>query len=254
MKKRLSLKILFTIALIIVLISFGMIESCKVRKKTDQEEYEKIVHQFFKLPVKGNPSFISPFWTARSTEDFEKAPIHIVEYADFLCPDCLYLEQQLRKLKKEFAGKINIAFQFFPLEGKCNNVVDKDRHPGACELSYYAAADPRKFKAIHDEIFDHFDLARTRAEWRKDLAKRYGVRGLAQETSVREMVDRIINTGREYEKTSDQYEYGIRSTPTMIINGRMVIGTFPYKQMQALFQALVEQHEDGKEFMENWVR
>ncbi len=59
----------------------------------------------------------------KSTERFEDAPIQIVEYADFLCPDCLYLAQQLDKLKKEFAGKINVAFQFFPLEGECNKVV-----------------------------------------------------------------------------------------------------------------------------------
>jgi len=62
-----------------------------------------------------------------------------------------------------------------------------------------------------------------------------------------------VNTGREYEKTSDKYDYGIRSTPTMIINGRMVIGTLPYEQMQAIFQALVDEHEERKNFMENWV-
>ncbi len=62
----------------------------------------------------------------------------VIEYVDFLCPDCLYLTQQLDKLKKEFEGKINIAFQFFPLDAQCNSVVDKNFHPGACELSYMA--------------------------------------------------------------------------------------------------------------------
>jgi len=66
-------------------------------------------------------------------------------------------------------------------------------------------------------------------------------------------VNVIISTVREYERTSDQYDYGIRSTPTMIINSRMVIGTLPYEQMRALFQALVEEHEGRKKFIENWV-
>jgi hypothetical protein len=73
---------------------------------------------------------------------------------------------------------------------------------------------------------------------------------------IRGLVHRIIETGREYEKTSDKYPYGIRSTPTMIINNRMVIGTLPYVQLRAIFQALAEQKERGGEkgFIEQWVQ
>jgi hypothetical protein len=64
----------------------------------------------------------------------------------------------------------------------------------------------------------------------------------------------MINTGAEYEKTSDRYSHGIRSTPTMILNGRMLIGTFPYEQMRAIFQALVDERERaGSKFIENWI-
>ncbi len=76
-----------------------------------------IVKQFYELPKVASPSFLSPYWSVKSTEKFEDAAIQIIEYADFLCPDCLYLSQQLDKLKKEFAGKINVVIQFFPLEG-----------------------------------------------------------------------------------------------------------------------------------------
>ncbi len=58
-------------------------------------------------------------------------------------------------------------------------------------------------------------------------------------------VQRLIETGREYDRTSDEYEHGIRSTPTMIINNRLVIGTFPDAQMRALFQALIDEAEEG---------
>jgi protein-disulfide isomerase len=253
MKKDFSIMSLFIVFLIISLAVFGVIEYFKVREAAQEAETQKLVNRFYRLPVKGYPSYISPYWTSRSTEVFEEAPIQIVVYMDFLCPDCLFLEQQLRQLKKEFAGKMNIAFQFFPLDGECNHVVDKDLHPGACELSYYAAADPNHFLTVHNEIFDQFEKARTSAEWRRDLAQKYGVYELAQDPSVREIVNRIIETGREYEKTSEKYEHGIRSTPTMIINGRMVIGTFPYEQMEALFQALVEEHEEKRDFIENWM-
>ena len=214
----------------------------------------RVVKEFYGLPTVATPSIISPHWTARSTENFEDAPIRIIEYADLLCPDCLYLVQQLDELKEEFAGKINIAFQHFPLEGKCNSVVEKDLHAGACDLHYIAAYDPDKFLQIHDEIFANFREAKTNEEWRADLARRYGVEAAPTDSATIELVHSVINTGMEYDKTSDRFAHGIRSTPTMIVNNRMIIGTIPMEQLRAIFQALVEEAEGGSRFMESWER
>lgn len=214
----------------------------------------RVVKEFYSLAEVPNPSLISPYWVAKSTERFEDAPIRVVEYVDFLCPDCLFLYKQLKLLKQEYKGKINIAFQFFPLDSQCNQVVEKNLHPGACDLSYMAAYDPAKFNAIHDEIFENFAKARN-PEWRAQLARKYGVEGALADPATRELVQRIINTGAEYEKTSDRYAHGIRSTPTMIINNRMVIGTLPYAQLKAIFESLLtEGKEPGQgRFLENWV-
>ena len=68
---------------------------------------------------------------------------------------------------------------------------------------------------------------------------------------------RLMETGKEHERTSDRYAFGIRSTPTMIINNRMIIGTLPTAQLRAIFQALVDQRggaEGGGRFLENWVQ
>ena len=212
----------------------------------------RVVKQYFSLPEVEWPSIISSYRTASATEDFHAAPIRIVEYADPLCSDCKYLHEQMSVLREEFKDHLNIAFQFFPLEAKCNDVVDKDKHPGACELSYMAAFDPEKFPAIIDEVFANFEEAKT-PEWRADLARRYGIEAATTDSATIEIVARQIATGAEYEKTSDQYEHGIRSTPTMIINNRMVIGTFPYEQLRAIFQALVDEAEGDTRFMEGWV-
>ncbi len=214
----------------------------------------RIVEQYINLPLVPNPSIISPFMTARATERFEDAPIRLIEYGDFLCSDCRYLNEQLDRLKEEFRGQINIAFQFFPLDAQCNRVVNKDKHPGACDLSYMAAYDPAKFAAIHDEVFANMTAAKDPA-WRADLARRYGVEAALADSATQALVLRMIQTGAEYEQTSERYAYGIRSTPTLILNNRMVIGTFPYEQLRAIFQALVNEHEQGDEgrFLENWV-
>ncbi|MBN1224123.1 MAG: thioredoxin domain-containing protein, partial [Candidatus Aminicenantes bacterium] len=115
-----SLKMLVTFACITAIGAYGMIAFHDAKKDAKAAVALRIVKQFRELPIVGNPSFISPYWTVRSTENFEDAPIQLIEFSDFLCPDCLFLTQELNKLKEEFAGKINIAFQFFPLEGKCN--------------------------------------------------------------------------------------------------------------------------------------
>jgi uncharacterized membrane protein/protein-disulfide isomerase len=250
-----SLKHLVTIAIVTLLGAYGMVLFHHARRDAQSGGVAaRVVTQYYNLAVVKPPSLISPYRTVQSTEKFEDAPIQIIEYADFLCPDCLFLTQQMGKLKEEFKGKINIAYQFFPLEARCNQVVEKDKHPGACDLSYLAAYDPAKFSQIHDEIFANFEKAKDPA-WRNALARKYQLEGALNDARTKELVQRIINTGNEYEKTSEKYSHGIRSTPTLIVNNRMIIGTLPYAQLRAIFQALVEEREKagGKRFLENWV-
>jgi protein-disulfide isomerase/uncharacterized membrane protein len=250
-----SFKLIVVFGIIAAAGAFDMIEYHNARKEAQMGTAVNIVKQFYELPKVASPSFLSPYWSVKSTDKFEDAAIQVIEYTDFLCPDCLYLSQQLEKLKVEFAGKINIAIQFFPLDGACNAVVPEkaNLHPGACEMTYIAAGNPARFAEMHDEIWANFNSRKDPA-WRAALAKKYGTEGAANDPALRELVKKIIDTGAEYEKTSDKYSHGIRSTPTVIINNRMIIGTLPYEHMKAIFQALVDEHEGGpKTFIENWM-
>ncbi|MGH9521350.1 MAG: thioredoxin domain-containing protein, partial [Terriglobales bacterium] len=248
-----SLKYLAVFAVLVATGAYAFREYHQQKKEAQSgSAAARVVEQYFNLPEVKNPSVVSPYWSVRGTGRFEDAPIRVVEYADFLCPDCLYLSKQIEQLKQEFNGKLNIAFQFFPLEAKCNTVVAKDLHPGACEMTYIAAAiGPEKFPAVHDEIFANFTSAKRNPAWRRDMARRYHVESAIADPALQQQVGQIIATGSEYEKTSDKFAHGIRSTPTLIINNRMVIGTFPSEQLRAIFQALVARSEQHK-FMENW--
>jgi uncharacterized membrane protein/protein-disulfide isomerase len=250
-----SIKLLVVFAVIASAGAYGMIEYHNARKTAQSGTSVSIVKQFFELPKVASPSVLSPYWSVKSTDKFEDAAIQVIEYTDFMCPDCLYLSQQLEKLKKDFAGKLNVVIQFFPLDGTCNTVVPEkaNLHPGACGLTYIAAGNPARFAEIHDEIWANF-ASRKDPAWRAALAKKYGTEGAASDPALQALVKRIIDTGAEYEKTSEKFSHGIRSTPTMIINNRMLIGTLPYDHLKAIFQALVEEQEGGpKKFIENWV-
>ncbi|NNE35717.1 MAG: thioredoxin domain-containing protein [Rhodothermales bacterium] len=247
-----SVKHVLVFAVMTVLGAYGIRDYHSVKKEAQSGGVAaRVVKQFYGLEEVGFPSMISPFWSVRSTSNFADAPIRIVEYGDFLCSDCLFLSDQLQQAKQEFAGKINIAFQHFPLDATCNDVVEKDKHPGACELAYLSSYDPEKFVAIHDEVFANFEAAKS-PEWRAALAERYGVRAALTDSATIALVQRMIQTGREYGQTSADYAYGIRSTPTMIVNGRMIIGTLPYEQLRSIFQALVDEAEGNPRFIEAW--
>lgn len=211
----------------------------------------RTVEEYFSLSRVKLPSLISPYWTARSTARFQDAPVNIIEYSDLICDNSLYVEQQLQRLEQDFKGKINVAWQFFPLEVKCNSVAAKNKHPGACEAAYLAAYDPAKFQQIHDDLLAHWEEA-TDPEWRHKLAQRYGVESGLDDATTQDLVHRIIQTGTEYERTSDQYPYGIRSTPTLILNQRMLVGTYSYAQLKAIVQRLVDEQQGSPRFMENW--
>lgn len=248
-----SLLHLVAFALLGLATAWGFAEYHDVRRDAQSGGASaRFVRQFYELPEVEWPSAISPFRTASATRRFEEAPIRIVEYADLLCSDCRILFEQMNRLKPEYEGKINVAFQFFPLDAACNDVVEKDKHPGACEISYIAAHDIDLFQTVHDRVFDNFESAKDPA-WRAELARELGLEEAVTDPVTIAAVQRLIETGREYERTSDQYEHGIRSTPTMIINNRLVIGTFPDAQMRALFDALIDEAEGGdRRFLENW--
>jgi len=251
-----SVKIAVVATVVLLVGAFGFREFYSAKKEAQMGGVAaKVVRQYYDLAVVGEPSFISPFWVAQATPRWEDAPIRVVEYADYLCPDCQFLHQQLTRFKAEFAGKINIAFQFFPLEGKCNQVVEKNLHTGACDLSLIAAHNAGLFPVLHEEIFANFQEAK-KPEWRTELMKRHGLEAALTDPATKEMIQRIIATGAEFEKTSEKFSHGIRSTPTIIVNGRMIIGTLPDAHMKAIFESLIAGEAKGAgggKFMENWV-
>lgn len=252
-----SIALLIALAVLTASGAFGFHLFYQAKQEAHIGRAMKAVKDFYELPYTHFPSRLSPAWIIRSTERFEDAPIHLVVYGDFLCPDCQFFARQLEKMQKTFPGKINAIFQFFPLENRCNQVVNKNLHPGACELAYIAAFvalhQPEKFSEIHHEIFANLRAARS-AEWRRDLASKYGAEEALIDPHIQNLVHQIIDTGKEYERTSERYPYGIRSTPTVIINNRMIIGTLPDYQLQAIFEALIEEKQTGsRRFLENWV-
>jgi len=209
------------------------------------------VAQYFSLPTVKLPTPLSQYWVVHSTDRFEDATIRVVEFSDVICDNSKVLNAALEKLERDFPGKMNVVFQFFPLETKCNHVVDKNKHPGACEAALIAAYDPAKFRQIQDDFFAHYYAAQN-PEWRHELARRYGVEAAYTDPKTAQVVQDLIQTGAQYPPTSTEYPYGIRSVPTVILNERMIIGSLTYDQFRLICQSIIDKQNDKRQFIESW--
>ena len=84
-----------------------------------------------------------------------------------MCPDCLYLSQQMEKLKKDFAGKINVAIQFFPLDA-CNSVVPEKGIQSLGRYDLWSHGNPK----AHED--PSVPLNVTIASWNMGVEKKEG--------------------------------------------------------------------------------
>lgn len=150
------------------------------------------------------------------------APVTVVEYGDFECPNCRQAQSALKLLLERFESRARFAFRNFPLE---------EVHPhalGAAEAAECAAGQG-KFWPMHDMLFanqSHLKL--------KDLhgyAERIGL-DMARFTA--EMDDHVY-LQRVREHLQSGADSGVRNTPTFFVDGRIVDVSFG---LRALFDAV----------------
>src|SRR5438067_5063975 len=136
------------------------------------------------------------------------APVTVVEYGDFECPNCKQAAPAVKRLLQRFAGRIRVVYRHFPLE---------EVHPHAlmAALAAEAAAGQGKFWPMHDLLFDHQSHLKTAQ-----------LRGYAQQLELdmlrydAEMSD-TIDLQRVREDIEGGALSGVRATPTFFINGKL---------------------------------
>jgi protein-disulfide isomerase len=169
------------------------------------------------IKIQGEPSAGAP-----------DAPVTIVEYADLECPHCAEMQQYIEKqLLPKYAGKVRVIFKEFPLFSI---------HPWAVAA---AVADrcayqinPADFLLYRNLIFQNQNLIKPATANQQLLA--YGV----QAGLDRDKLSACINSKATLPSVRQDYLEGeklnVSSTPTFFINGRMVTGSLPAAQFEAL--------------------
>ena len=134
------------------------------------------------------------------------APVTLVEYGDFECPNCKQAAPAVKLLLKHFNGRVRFIWRQFPLE---------EVHPHALQaaLASEAAAGQGKFWPMHDLLFanqQHLKPPQLRsyaARLELDLV-RYDA----------EMADTVY-LQHVREDIEGGAKSGARATPTFFLNG-----------------------------------
>jgi len=134
------------------------------------------------------------------------APITLVEYGDFECPNCKQAAPAVKLLLQRFTGRVRFIYRHFPLE---------EVHPHALQAALAAevAAGQRKFWPMHDLLFDN------QQHLKPPQLRRYAERlELDMVRYDADMADTVY-LQRVREDIEGGSRSGVRATPTFFVNG-----------------------------------
>ena len=142
-----------------------------------------------------------------------KAPVILVEYADFECPYCAQAHGIVQNLRRELGNQLAFVFRNFPLA---------DIHPHAENAAQFAeaAAAQGKFWEVHDYLFEH-----QRHLSDSDLARIASLLRLDQD-ALRDDLESDRPSEEVEGDFQDGLDSGVEGTPAFFINGELFEGNW----------------------------
>lgn len=156
------------------------------------------------------------------------APVTLVEFSDFQCPACRKLASSLQSIRAKYPEEVLLVYRHFPLSSHAFAVP-------AARASECAAVQGR-FEQFHDALFAKQDSIGI-LPWSR-FARVAEVEDLnAFERCVRE----VGPVPALHQDTLAGNRIGITGTPTLLLNGRRLIGAPPL----AVLERYVQQELDA---------
>jgi protein-disulfide isomerase len=155
-----------------------------------------------------------------------EAAVTIIEFSDFECPFCAQVQDTLRQIVERYGGEVRLVFKHLPSEGH--------RHSLAAARAAYCAGEQDRFWQFHDALFATRNLS-------PEVFSGIGARlGLGREKfaacssgeTSRTAVVKDIELARRYR---------IDSTPSFLINGKLVKGALAFADFQNLIERELQQ-------------
>jgi len=156
--------------------------------------------------VQNCPDLTVPVTARDHIQGLVSAPVLLVEYGDYECPDCLNAWPVVQALQQALGERLAFVFRHFPMSSV---------HPHASYAAQAAeaAAGQGKFWQMHDQLFaNQKELASLDLT---HLALTMGMEVYRFETAL----ESEANVRRIREDSLSALDSGVKGTPTFFING-----------------------------------
>ena len=164
------------------------------------------------------------------------APVVIEVFSDFQCPACkLFVTTELSSLLTDFVkpGLVRI-------EAKDIDIIDRGSSTESLRLAVGAACagDQGKYWEFHDLVF--WNQGReNRGDHSNEFIARIATAAELDMTAWNSCITKADLAQAVVTRTTDSAAAGIRSTPTLRINGQVATGVPDYTQLHALITQLL---------------
>ncbi|BCR05562.1 hypothetical protein DESUT3_26310 [Desulfuromonas versatilis] len=170
-------------------------------------------------------SFVQEFdLSASPTLGPADAPVSVVVFDDFQCPYCARLAPQLKQLLTSYPEKVKVVFKNFPLRS----------HPFARSAAIAALAAHRqgRFWDYHDLLFANYNQLDDGKFQQFAQQLQLDLERFEQDRQDPELWALITRD------TGEGVEGGVRGTPTVFVNGRLLKNKSPEGFAEAIEGAL----------------
>lgn len=152
------------------------------------------------------------------------APVTLVEYGDFECPNCRAAHEVLCRVLGRVGDRVRMVWRHFPME-------NTHPHARAAALASEAAAAQGRFWPMHDRLLDGQGALEP-----EDLAEHAAAAGLDVDRFARD-----LRAGTGAERIREDFSTGVRSgvngTPTFFVNGLRHDGGYEYGPLLAAIES-----------------
>jgi protein-disulfide isomerase len=137
------------------------------------------------------------------------APLTLVEFADFQCPACKTLHDQLRALQTEYPGVLAISYHYVPLP------YHTMAYPAARAAE--CAAEQGRFEPYYDKLYENTHALGEVSF--SGLAVQAGVPDIKKFDACAAKTEAVKRIDEDRDLAMGTLQ--IRGTPTVIVNGQM---------------------------------
>lgn len=182
-------------------------------KEPIQEKHELVMNDF------GSSTLTPPVNQNDHIEGNSSAPVTLVEYGDFECPDCGRMYPVVKELQRRIGNQMRFVYREFPLA---------EIHPHAEQAAEAAeaAGAQRKFWPMFNELFQH-----------QNALDAEDIEGYAEEIGLNmskfnQDMNQHTFENKVMEDEQSGEESGVQGTPTFFINGVMYDGSYDVESLQ----------------------